>query len=79
MGRAAAIDKLMEKLSDMSEKEAEEFLRSGRAEQVFTKIAQMAKPYTSRISSSEVAGRAADTLAQPALNATPWFNYGGVQ
>jgi hypothetical protein len=79
VGRAAAIDKLMEKLSDMSEKEAEEFLRSGRAEQVFTRIAQMAKPYTSRISSSEVAGRAADTLAQPALNATPWFNYGGVQ
>ena len=66
-GRSAAIDKLMTRIGDMTEEEANAFMASGKLEKVFNKILEATKPLTDKLpavemSSSEFSGRAADTL-----------------
>jgi hypothetical protein len=77
-GRAAAIDKLMTRIGDMTEEEANAFMASGKLEKVFNKILEATKPLTDKLpavemSSSEFSGRAADTLYERGIN------YPGVQ
>jgi hypothetical protein len=77
-GRSAAIDKLMTRIGDMTEEEANAFMASGKLEKVFNKILEATKPLTDKLpavemSSSEFSGRAADTLYERGIN------YPGVQ